>query len=151
MKNHTPSVESPAESGNLLHYIDSSKLRPGDILLCTDPDGRVSKIIRQATQSPYSHAAIYIGDGEFVEAVGLGVRRFMVDSTAVQNRENVRFLRVKDAVPDAQGVARTASEKAESYVARRYWLTGAVAARVPGLNLNNSSGKFFCSQLVAQA
>ena len=150
MKQESRPVVSPAVTGDFLHYIDSSKLRPGDILLCTDPDGRVSKIIRRATGSRYSHAAIFIGDGEFVEAVGLGVRRFMVESTAVRNRENVRFLRLKNSVLNAVETAQAAARKAENYVARRYWVQGAIAAGVRGINLK-SQGKFFCSQLVAQA
>jgi len=150
MKTRMPSAVSPAVSGELLHYINSSKLLPGDILLCTDPDSPVSKAIRRATQSRYSHAAIFIGNGGFVEAVGSGVRRFLIDSTAVRNPENVRFLRLKDTVPNARSLAEGAGRKAENYVARRYWVPGAVAARVPGVNLKRR-GKFFCSQLVAQA
>jgi uncharacterized protein YycO len=150
MNSNSGSADLSTVDVELLNYVDSSKLRPGDILLSTDPDSAVSNAIRKTTRSRYSHAAIFIGNGEFVEAVGLGVHRFLVDSTAVGNRENVLFLRLKDSVPQAQSIALLAGRKAENYVARRYWLPGAVASRLPAVNLKQR-GKFFCSQLVAQA
>jgi len=53
-----------------------ANLIPGDILFCTDPDGRESKAIRTATGSPFSHAAIYKGELNFLEAADYGVSNF---------------------------------------------------------------------------
>ena len=50
-------------------------LQPGDILLYRN--GRksiVSSLIRRFTRSPYSHAAVYLGDGKIFEAVISGIK-----------------------------------------------------------------------------
>ncbi len=48
-------------------------LRPGDIILTSAPSLR-SAGIQLMTLSPVSHAAVYVGKGQVVEAVGSGVR-----------------------------------------------------------------------------
>ena len=50
-----------------------ASLQPGDILLSSAP-GLTSIGVRLLTLSPVSHASLYVGDGEVVEAVGEGVR-----------------------------------------------------------------------------
>lgn len=51
-----PSVEAPPCDFNRLKY----EVRPGDVIL-VEGRSRVSKVIRIITQSPWTHAAIYIG------------------------------------------------------------------------------------------
>ena len=53
-------------------------LKTGDILLSAGP-GILSAAIRAFPLAPASHAAIYIGNEEVVEAVGSGVRRQTAD------------------------------------------------------------------------
>ncbi|PTD95781.1 YiiX/YebB-like N1pC/P60 family cysteine hydrolase [Pseudothauera lacus] len=53
--------------------IAADELRPGDIILSATK-GTASIGIRVFTLAPVSHAALYIGDGEIVEAVGSGVQ-----------------------------------------------------------------------------
>jgi hypothetical protein len=53
--------------------ITPQDLRPGDIVL-SSTNGIVSMGVRLITLAPVSHAALYLGDGTFVEAVGAGVR-----------------------------------------------------------------------------
>jgi cell wall-associated NlpC family hydrolase len=48
-------------------------LRPGDIILTTG-SGLASAGIQLMTLAPVSHAAVYVGDGQVVEAVHSGVR-----------------------------------------------------------------------------
>lgn len=139
----------PRVTDGRIHLVDSGKLLPGDILLCSDPEGSVSRVICAVTKSPYSHAAICVGDGQFIEAIGSGVRRFLVDRTAVRDPQNVRFLRLKD-VADARKAAATAGKKAENYLARRYWVNGAITAIFTSAGRQHG-GRFFCSHLVAQA
>ncbi|KAB2884132.1 MAG: hypothetical protein F9K34_09705 [Albidovulum sp.] len=46
-----------------------SNLLPGDVLLFRSLRGdKLAKKIAQATNSPYTHAALYLGDGEIVES-----------------------------------------------------------------------------------
>lgn len=54
-------------------FLRPDELEPGDILLTADPTF-VSASIRAMTFSPVSHAAVYIGDGELVDAMRWGVR-----------------------------------------------------------------------------
>ena len=58
-------------SGGALVQADS--LLPGDILLSSG-SGIASSGIQLFTVAPVSHAAIYLGNGQIVEAVGKGVR-----------------------------------------------------------------------------
>lgn len=61
---------TPANGGV---QISPQDLRPGDIVL-SSTNGIVSMGVRMITVAPVSHAALYLGDGTFVEAVGAGVR-----------------------------------------------------------------------------
>ena len=61
---------TPANGGI---QITPQDLRPGDIVL-SSTNGIVSMGVRLITLAPVSHAALYLGDGTFVEAVGAGVR-----------------------------------------------------------------------------
>ena len=53
--------------------LESETLQPGDILLTAEPT-LMSASIRLVTLAPVSHAAVYVGDGQVVEAVRSGVR-----------------------------------------------------------------------------
>jgi len=58
-----------------LYQIDASQIRAGDILLYrTKKTSVISAVVRWRTSSPYSHAAIYLGDGQILEAVHPRVR-----------------------------------------------------------------------------
>jgi hypothetical protein len=61
---------TPANGGV---QISPQDLRPGDIVL-SSTNGIVSMGVRLITLAPVSHAALYLGDDTFVEAVGAGVR-----------------------------------------------------------------------------
>jgi uncharacterized protein YycO len=61
---------SPKNGGK---FVEASELQVGDILL-TATNGVASVGIRAATLAPVSHAAIYIGNGQVVEAVVKGVQ-----------------------------------------------------------------------------
>lgn len=61
---------TPANGGI---QITPEDLRPGDIVL-SSTHSLVSMGVRLVTVAPVSHAALYLGDGNFVEAVGAGVR-----------------------------------------------------------------------------
>jgi len=74
-QNATPADGAPLALEGLL--LDFKNLLPGDILLVRDLDQKkLQREISAATESPYTHAAIYLGDNEIAEAMPLpsGVR-----------------------------------------------------------------------------
>ncbi len=58
---HTAGTAMPTSSALLATY-----LQPGDVLL-VEGTSRVSSAIKYLTQSTWSHAALYVGDGQFLE------------------------------------------------------------------------------------
>ncbi|MDR1528824.1 MAG: distant relative of cell wall-associated hydrolase [Burkholderiales bacterium] len=60
------------------HPVEKTELKIGDIALTANHDSLVSLVIRLASVSPVSHAAIYVGDDIFVEAVAPNVRKITV-------------------------------------------------------------------------
>lgn len=75
---------TPSNGGR---QITAQDLHPGDIVL-SSTNGLVSMGIRLVTVAPVSHAALYLGDDTFVEAVGSGVRTrttqaFMDDESTI--------------------------------------------------------------------
>lgn len=59
--------------GNGGQQISTDDLRAGDIVI-SSTHSIVSMGVRLITVAPVSHAALYLGDDQFVEAVGAGVR-----------------------------------------------------------------------------
>lgn len=58
------------------YKIDPSELQAGDILLYrTKKTSAISALVRWRTSSPYSHAAIYLGSGQILEAVAPRIRK----------------------------------------------------------------------------
>ena len=155
--------------------ITQRDLRPADILLSTS-GATVSRVIRFGTGSRFSHAAVYVGDGEIIEAIGEGVVRQSL-SRAMQDDTLVcayRRIRMSDA--QAQQVIRYASAQ----VGKPYDEAGAAGAGVTSgrglllsvfagwlvpisglavvsalgadaINRLNPERRFFCSELVALA
>ena len=62
---------NPTNGGQL---VDAAALKPGDIIL-TAENSLKSASIQLITLSPVSHAAVYLGNSEVVEAVGEGIRK----------------------------------------------------------------------------
>jgi hypothetical protein len=90
-----PPVESPPCDFNRLKY----EVRPGDVIL-VEGRSRVSKVIRIITQSPWTHAAIYIGRLHDIEDPHL--RKIV--ATHMKKRENLRL--VIEGLP-GQGIVVT--------------------------------------------
>lgn len=160
---------SPANGGEL---IGAEALRPGDILL-TAGNGFASVGIQVLTLAPVSHAALYVGDGQVIEAVGEGVRTRSIDAVLQEEAMVVAF-RHPGTTPEAAALMRGF---AEDKLGSRYGYLGvvlhapfAVERRVcelplvPGLVRDfclrgvalvqlgtGSDDRFFCSQLVLEA
>jgi uncharacterized protein YycO len=136
----------PLSQGNASRSITPSTLQAGDIIVSTT-DSRISRAIRHATASPVSHALLYIGNGEVVEAV----------------REGVVVRSLQEALDDASlGVVyRTSMEPeqiltaittAASHEGANYDYLGAILSPSEDLcGVLSSDGRFFCSELVVEA
>lgn len=146
-----------------------SDLKPADILLSTG-DAKASKVIRGGTMSRYSHAALYIGNSQIIEAIGSGVtlqslQDAMSDDTLVSV---YRRLRMSDE--QRLQVIRYAKEQ----IGKKYDYVGAFGGGVTSVsgfligiflspiiveagiaadlyNRLNPEAAFYCSELVAIA
>lgn len=79
----TPSAEISPHEFDLLKY----EIRPGDVLLI-EGQSRVSEVIRTITQSPWTHAALYVGRLHEIEDNHL--RKTL--AVHLKKRENVRLV-----------------------------------------------------------
>lgn len=149
--------------------LNESDLQVADILLSTG-DAVVSSVIRAATGSNYSHASLYIGNGNIIEAVGDGVQlktltRAMSDDSFVsvyrrirmssaQGQVVVNYARRQIGKPyDSAGAAGGGLTSGRGIVIGIF--LGPVLSNL-GLaadlrNRNNPEAAFYCSELVALA
>jgi hypothetical protein len=131
------------------YIFDPDAIQAGDILLTRAPSLK-SKTIRKVTKTPFSHAALCINYGHFIEAIGSGVCRFNIMAVGVRDKDNVRLLRLKPSVPNAEAISRTAAEFGHQDLLRGYSLSGAIGVVVPSPKKPNEAS-LFCSQLVVEA
>lgn len=161
----------PGDPFASLDVVSTDSLKPGDIILrCTDSLG--SQAIELAHWSRYSHVALYIGNGQIIDAMPSGVHtRSLADLLSDSSRASV--LRVPDlTASQAQAVIRAAAakegsaynfvglaaleaQKVVAVVAHAGEGLGGVigvlsrAERLPAALVDN--GTFACSQLVRYA
>ncbi|UTV99864.1 hypothetical protein KDW99_01560 [Marinomonas rhizomae] len=139
---------------NETKFISVGQLQVGDIILSTS-EGSVSSTVRVGTNSKFSHARIYIGDSEVIEAI---------DPRVI--RDNIIDLIEHDTytyVYRYPNLSATQKSKIVEYssnqIGKEYDLSGALSSSVTGAlllgplpklqNLINSEFDFFCSELVA--
>lgn len=154
--------EIPLDPGVGGQSIDVSALQVGDIIVSTARHP-VSYLIRGGTVSSISHAMIYVGNGNIVEAVGSGVREVPL-ATAIDDAILAVAYR-HSAITASQ--AQTAASFARAQVGRPYNYAGVagVANRIMhpilsrvGDAIANRMGfhrdearSFYCSELVFAA
>jgi uncharacterized protein YycO len=158
----------PLDPGIGGRSVGGTALAMGDLLVSTTPDRLTSLPIRIGTGSPVSHARLYIGGGQVVEAVGSGVVLAQL-SDAIRHDS----LCVAYRVPNLNTLqAQMARDFAGMQLGRRYNYVGigGHAARIVFTifhpitgwiigrnNLDraaqsfNREDQFFCSQLVLAA
>jgi uncharacterized protein YycO len=132
-------------SATRLWRLDVSRLEPGDVLLERAPTAK-SAAIRRLTRGAYSHALIWMGNTDFMEAVGDGVRAMPYVRIVTSDPKRWSLLRLESDPPAAAAAA--AHVRGHSF--KKYNLSGAVATALftsRRARPNNS----FCSQLVADA
>jgi uncharacterized protein YycO len=146
-----------------------SDLQLADILLSTG-SAAASVVIRAGTVSRYSHAALYIGDNQIIEAIGSGVTRqgirdAMSDDTLVSVYRRMR-MSPEQAVQVATYARRNVGKSYDYTGAAGGGITspsgfvigvflspivvmGGIAADL--YNRANPEASFYCSELVALA
>jgi uncharacterized protein YycO len=128
-----------------LFMLYPTELLPGDVLLSTER-AATSFTIRFFTSSLFSHAAIYLGDGLYAEAVGLGVRQ---RSVATVLKPRIKVVRLSEsAVQNARHVATKAASEIVRYVGAGYWSQGALLS-IFRKAASTDRHRLFCSHLVA--
>jgi uncharacterized protein YycO len=160
---------SPKNGGK---FVEASDLQTGDILL-TATSGVASVGIRAATLAPVSHAALYVGDGQVVEAVVKGVQMRSMVKFLDEESTVVAFRHPKITTENAQNLKAFAMNQiGKSYnhvgimlhapfaierricelplipgVIREACLKGIAQIQLGAMRDNS----FFCSQLVVAA
>lgn len=146
-----------------------SALYPADILLSTG-GAAASVVIRGATASRYSHAALYLGDGQIVEAIGHGVTRQGIRDAMGDDTLVSVYRRLRMSLEQGQQVVRYARRQ----VGKDYDYSGALGGGITSpsgivigvflspivavggiaadlYNRANPEASFYCSELVALA
>jgi hypothetical protein len=137
----------PASGGQ---SIGVDALQVGDIILSTTPEF-ISSAIRRATKSDVSHAILYIGDGEVVEAVASGVvRRPLADAISA----SYAAVALRDPKLTS-GQAAAIRKSALGWVGKKYDTFALVDQGIRKVSGKDPEWRdpeaFFCSELVLQA
>lgn len=131
------------------YIMDRSRLLPGDIIL-TAEHAPISKIVRAATLSRYSHAAIWVG-GTLIEATQDGVFSKNAQRLILEKPSHADVYRSR--VPLTTNQAQQICDYARSQVGTLYALDEAMLVapmRIKKLGLKETKRQF-CSRLVALA
>jgi cell wall-associated NlpC family hydrolase len=108
----------PSNGGEL---VSAQALRTGDIILSA-ANGINSMGIRAISLSPVSHAALYVGNGQIIEAVGTGVRQRTVQEFIAEEATIAAFRH-----PKMDGIQAALIQKfAEKHVGTKYNTAGIV-------------------------
>ena len=125
-------------------HIDHRALQPGDVILEAGAT-LFGAAIRKIDRGTYSHALMWIGNTDFVEAVAGGSR--VISFARVLVTKPARWLLLRHPRPDA---ARAAATEARNLAHKNYALGKALGTKLP-VPASSSPTSLFCSQLVAEA
>jgi uncharacterized protein YycO len=145
MRNGTLDPQSKKKKATQsISLFEVAQLRSGDVILeCGS--SFISGIIRAADWGKYSHALIFLGGTDFVEAVGNGARIISYVRVPIVNPSDWVVLRH----PDAK-TAQRAADKARNLVNKQYAFAAVLRSKVP-VRFKSDPSRLFCSQLVAVA
>lgn len=138
-----PSLEDVNMEPENLWCFDQNGLRTGDVVL-ERGHSKFSPMIMWADRGDYSHALLWLGGGDFLEAVGTGVRPVGWVRTLVSNPEEWIVLRHPDPTAGA-----AAAREGRALAHKKYDLWGALNSPYAFARLDPT--RLFCSQLVAAA
>jgi cell wall-associated NlpC family hydrolase len=149
------------------YSIGSEQLQPADIIVSTT-SANVSAFIRTATLSRVSHARLYIGNGEIIEAVSPQVRQTTLANAINEDILTIAYRHQAMTPALAEGVIRFAQRQigryydysggaaaggvyADVFVCRIIPLACVFAAGGRAGNIISPDATFFCAELVARA
>jgi|GEM_PF-6281508 len=118
------SLENPTPVSDCT--LAARRVLPGDILLTRvpmsfdDPESWPSHIIQKATRSRFSHGALCVGEGLFIEAVGTGVGRLAVFQCGLHDPTNICLLRLRKSVAGGALFARRAAAIGQEFLAQGF-------------------------------
>lgn len=138
--------ELDRKSTDPVWVLDPTLLDVGDVILSTTSNW-MSNGIRLFTNSDFSHAALHVGGGFLIEAVGAGVRRIHARAFVYPDESYVSVLRANHLSDDLR---ERVSASARAHLYRPYSIARALATKVKFVRANEDPGRF-CSQLVAEA
>lgn len=125
---------------------DPDAMQLGDVVL-ERGSGIGSAFVAEVTNGHYSHALIWVGGGDFIEAMPDGTRSISFVRVPVVTRQDWRLLRV---APESQTAATKAAEVARTLAFNSYDKDGAIRSVIAPRSQPKTSHRF-CSQLVAEA
>jgi hypothetical protein len=149
-------AKSPTPRPIVVYGFDIDRVRPGDILFTRahfelkKPSTYKSKAIRIGDGGKFSHVALCIEYGHFIEAIGWGVCRLAIMLTGARYEDNVQLFRLRPDVPNASDIAQRAAECGHEYLTREYSVRAALGVKIRPLR-NTSLSEMFCSALVVRA
>lgn len=128
--------------------LENASLMHGDVVL-TAQDAVVSRKIRKATGSDFSHAILYVGDGSYIHSDSEGVHASNTQRLLIENPANVQVYRL--IVRDSQAIQKIC-EYARSEIGKQYSVSEAIKSTLRRRTSSpTASNRQFCSRLVAQA
>jgi uncharacterized protein YycO len=139
-------MEMKPESSPDWKLLDASRLELGDVLLESGCD-KSAAAVAKATRGRFSHALMYIGGGDVIEAMPSGVRNLQCARIGISEPNNWQLLRVETK---NQIYAHQAASVARKHCFKVYDTKGALRTQFAPRQLP-SFDRLFCSQLVALA
>ncbi|WP_063889498.1 YiiX/YebB-like N1pC/P60 family cysteine hydrolase [Burkholderia cenocepacia] len=135
--------------GEVKFIVEFAALQEGDILLTAQTTG-ISKAVRVASKSDYSHAILYVGGGSYIHSDGDGVHAANIQRLLFETPEHCAVLRPKQDVSPI--VIADAINFARNEVGKEYSVKAAIRTKIGGeTRPNHDENRQFCSRLVAQA
>jgi hypothetical protein len=132
-----------------MRVLDENCLVPGDIVLTAGP-GKVSRVIRRASRSNYSHAMLYVASGSVIHSDLDGVHAANSIRVPFSVENEPLVLRLK-LVPDER-VIRTICDYARAQIGTQYSIPEAAASTFARTRARRDKhNRQFCSRLVAEA
>jgi len=131
------------------YVLNDKALRVGDVILTASPKHAMSEMIQLLTSSSYSHAILVLNPPYAIESSDYGVVKFRLDRFAVRAPANIAVRRLR---PDlAQDFDFSALVKFSDKLKTREYADRDMLLALFTLAPRFEQGKFFCSQLVAEA
>lgn len=132
-----------------MFLLDVQLIRAGDIIL-TSQDEKLSRAIRRATKSNFSHAILHVGHGSYIHSDGDGVHANNIQRLTFSSLDQVKILRLK--YPKDEIYIPEICDFARSQIGKQYSVPEAMAAKIlRKTSINLRSNRQFCSRLVAQS